>query len=100
MRFVFRNVITLVEIRTLCGQEPDNRLYLTDITCILRAYTGVKSRTKPTIPISKEQSLLSSPIAVGLQLCFGEICICNNLEKEVQSRCISDDCFLLLWETY
>lgn len=100
MHLVFCNIISLVEIQTLCRQELDNRLYLTDITCILRAYTGVKSRTKPTIPISKEQSLLSSRIAVGLQFCFGEICICNNLEKEVQGRCISDDCFLLLWETY
>jgi hypothetical protein len=81
MHLVFCNIISLVEIQTLCRQELDNRLYLTDITCILRAYTGVKSRTKPTIPISKEQSLLSSRIAVGLQFCFGEICICNNLEK-------------------
>ena len=56
-------------------------MYLTDITYILRAYAGLKPRTKPTIPISKEQSLLSSRIAVGLQFCFGEICICNNLEK-------------------
>ena len=78
---VFCNVITLVEIITLCRKELNNRLYLTDITYILRAYAGLKPRTKPTIPISKEQSLLSSRIAVGLQFCFGEICICNNLEK-------------------
>ncbi len=30
MHFVFRNVITLVEIRTLCRQEPDNLIQLTD----------------------------------------------------------------------
>lgn len=81
MHLVFCNVATLAEIRTLCGREHDNRLDLIGITYILRAYAGLKPRTKPTIPISKEQSLLSSRIAVGLQFCFGEICICNNLEK-------------------
>ena len=73
MHLVFCNIISLVEIQTLCRQELDNRLYLTDITCILRAYTGVKSRTKPTIPICKEQSLFSICFTLVWQLCFGEI---------------------------
>lgn len=81
MRITFCYIIRQVEIWILCGREYDNRLDLIGITCILRAYVGIKSRTKPIIPISKEQSLLSSPIAVGLQVCFGEICNCNNLEK-------------------
>ena len=81
MRITFCYIIRQVEIWILCGREYDNQLDLIGITCILRAYAGVKSRTKPAIPISKEQSLLSSPIAVGLQVCFGEICNCNNLEK-------------------
>lgn len=81
MRITFCNIVRQVEIRTLCGRELNNRLYLTDITYILRAYVGIKSRTRPTIPICKEQSLLSTRIAVGLQVCFGDICNCNNLEK-------------------
>lgn len=81
MHLVFCNVATLAEIRTLCGRELDNRLDLIGIMYILRAYVGIKSRTKSAIPISKERSLLSSLIAVGLQVCFGDICNCNNLEK-------------------
>lgn len=48
---------------------------------IKRHCVGVKSQTKPTNPICKEESLLSSRVAVGLQHCFDEFCICNNLEK-------------------
>lgn len=81
MHLVFCNIISLVEIQTLCRQELDNRLYLTDITCILRAYTGVKSRTKPTIPISKEQKFTFQSYRCWIAILFGEICICNNLEK-------------------
>lgn len=81
MRLVAVMLSFLQKMRTLCGLGPDNQLYLTDVTYILRAYTGLKPRTKPAIPISKEQSLLSTRIAVGLQFCFGEICICNNPEK-------------------
>ena len=46
-----------------------------------RVYADVKSRFVQTFPNSEEQNSLSSRIAVVGELCFGEICICNNPEK-------------------
>jgi len=57
------------------GWDPDNRLYLTDITYILRAYAGLNS--KSFIPIYKEQSFESISSAIGKMLCFQDLCNYN-----------------------
>lgn len=98
--FIFCNVIALAEIRTLCGHILKYHAITDCKQWILRHEAALKQRfdtmqycmsmqrhrelrivLETISPICKEQSLLSSYIAVGLQLCFIDLCICNNLEK-------------------
>ena len=56
-------MLTKVEIRGFEGSEKPN----------FRVYAGVKLRFVQICPNSEKQNLISTRIAIGLQLCFGEI---------------------------
>ncbi|HBV83002.1 MAG TPA: hypothetical protein DEB74_09450 [Lachnospiraceae bacterium] len=71
------------------GNAESNDLQAT----IKRHCAGVKSRTKPTNPVCKEESLLSMPLAIAWKLCFQELCRTYFATTILQERCVLRNIF-------